>query len=262
MITAIPQPEARLLILEDEAAVAREAARRFVAAASRAVEAGTLCRVALSGGRTPLRTYRLLATDGMFRDSIHWPSMEFFWGDERCVPHDHPDSNYGAAWEALLRHVPVEQGRVHPIPDAPEPALAAEAYQATLRRAFGSDPVRFDLVLLGLGPDGHTASLFPPAPPAGEGDVLVAAARRPQDGSERVTLTPAALNAAHQILFLVTGAEKAEMLRSVLAAKEPDPAVPATLIRPDRGRIAWLADQTAAEWVAEETEDSHGGVEP
>ena len=260
MITAIPQPEAHLLILADPEAVAREAARRLVTAAGRAVEAGALCRVALSGGRTPLQTYRILATDAAFRDSIHWPTLEIFWGDERFVPHDHPDSNYGAAREALLDRVPLEQSRVHPIPvDAADPGAAAEAYEATLRQAFGSDPVRLDLVLLGLGPDGHTASLVPGARPPEGSTALVAPARRPEDGSDRVTFTPAALNAARQILFLVTGREKAEMLQRVMRSKHPDPSLPATWIRPARGTIGWLADRAAAEWVEGTGEENPAG---
>jgi len=260
MITEFPQPDARLLIFDDPEAVAREAARRFVATAGRSVEAGALCRVALSGGTTPLRTYRLLASDEAFRTSVHWPSVELFWGDERFVPHDDAASNYGAAREAWLDRVPIVEAQVHPIPTgATDPAAAAGAYEETLRRAFGvaaPEPPRFNLVFLGLGTDGHTASLFPGALPEGDANALAVATRRPEDSTPRVTLTPRALNAAQELLFLVTGEEKAEMLKRALGANEPDPSVPATLIRPERGKITWLADRAAAAWVDESGEES------
>ena len=249
MIEGFPVPDARLWVLDDADAVAREAARRFVQAAGRAVEASATLRVALSGGRTPLGAYRLLAGDEAFRHSVHWPSVEFFWSDERFVPPDHPDSNFRAAREALLDPLEIAPARVHPIPtDTVDAAAAATAYERLLTDTFGAghgDGLRFDLILLGLGADGHTASLFPGALPEADGR-MVAAARHPGDDSARVTLMPAALNAAREILFLVTGEEKAEALEAAMRAEDPDPAVPTSLIRPVRGRISWLADRSAA----------------
>jgi 6-phosphogluconolactonase len=249
------QPEALLWILEDAGAVAREAARRFVAAAGRAVEGSAPFRVALAGGRTPLPMYRLLAGDDAFRHSVHWPSVEFFWGDERFVPAEHPESNFRAAREALLGPLGIDPARVHPIPTGARDAeAAAAAYEALLHRAFATAPPRvprFDLVLLGLGSDGHTASLFPGALPALDPGRLAAAARNPADGSPRVTLTPAILGAAREILFLVSGEAKAAALERAMRAAGPDPAIPATLIRPDRRRMVWLADRAAAARIVE-----------
>jgi len=249
VFNAFPQPEARLLVFEDATALAREAARRVVAGAGRAVEAGAMFRVALAGGRTPLAAYRTLAADP-YVASVHWDSVELFWSDERFVPHEHPDSNYGAARAALLAALPIRAAQVHPIPtDTVSAPVAAIAYQDRLRRVFGVEPPalpRFDLILLGLGEDGHTASLFPGAVPASSPDSLVAATEAPGGGAPRVTLTLATLNAAQAVLFLVSGEAKAEALERTLKAKDPDPALPATLIRPDRGKAFWLVDRAAA----------------
>jgi len=249
LFNAFPQPDARLLVFEDATALAREAARRVVAGAGRAVEAGAMFRVALSGGRTPLEAYRTLAADP-YVASVHWDSVELFWSDERFVPHEHPDSNYGAARQALLRALPIREAQVHPIPtDTVSAPVAAIAYQDRLRRVFGIEPPgvpRFDLVLLGLGEDGHTASLFPGAAPPASPDLLVAATEAPGGGPARVTLTLAALNAAHAVLFLVSGESKAVALERTLKAKEPDPQLPATLVHLERGKPVWLVDRAAA----------------
>ena len=249
MIEAIPMPEARLYVLEDAAAVAREGARRFVNAAGRAVEASRMMRAALSGGSTPLGMYRLLASDETFRHSVHWPSVEFFWGDERFVPDDHADSNYRAAREAMLSPLGIDPRQIHAIPtDGENAAEAATSYEEQLEGLFGiARPAlpRFDLVLLGLGADGHTASLFPGTIPEGT-DRLAVATRSPAGGAERITLTPSVLNAGREILFLVAGEEKAGALEGAMRAEDPDPAVPTSLIRPAKGKITWLADRSAA----------------
>jgi 6-phosphogluconolactonase len=249
LFNAFPQPEARLLVFEDPTALAREAARRVVAGAGRAVEAGAMCRIALSGGRTPLEAYRTLAADP-YVNSVHWDSVELFWSDERFVPHEHADSNYGAARAALLGALPMRAAQVHPIPtDTVNAHVAAIAYQNRLRRVFGIEPPgvpRFDLVLLGLGEDGHTASLFPGRVPPPSPELLVTATEAPGGGPARVSLTLATLNSAHAVLFLVSGAAKAEALERTLKATEPDPQLPATLIRLERGKPTWLVDRAAA----------------
>jgi len=247
MIEGMPTPDPAVRILEDAGAAAREAARQFAAAAGRAVDGSSTLRVALAGGRTPLDTYRLLAHDDTYRYSVHWPSVEFFWGDERFVPADHPDSNYRAAREALLDPLGIPAARVHPIPtDTVDAGAAADAYQRLLATLFGprSTP-RMDLVLLGLGADGHIASLFPGDLPTGEGR-WVAATRNPSDGSARITLTPEVLAAARQVLFLVCGAEKAAALERTLRAADPDPAVPGSLLRRPGAKIRWIVDRAAA----------------
>ncbi|MGD8377081.1 MAG: 6-phosphogluconolactonase [Acidobacteriota bacterium] len=252
MIEGMPAPDPAVRILEDPAAVAREAARRFAAAAARAVDGSSGLRVALAGGRTPLETYRLLARDDTFRYSVHWPSVEFFWGDERFVPADHPDSNYRAARETLLDPLGISPAQVHPIPtDTVDAAAAADAYQRLLAALFGSRPApRLDLVLLGLGTDGHTASLFPGSLPPDEGR-WVAATRNPADGSARITLTPETLRAAREVVFLVCGSEKAVALERTLRAKEPDPALPGSLLGRPGAKIRWIVDRAAAARIAE-----------
>lgn len=262
MIESFPRPDFRVLVFDDASALAREAARRFTVAAGRTVDGGALFRVALSGGRTPLETYRNLAAEPL-RLSVHWPSVQFFWGDERFVPPDHPDSNYRAAREALLDVLPIPEENVYPVPTgAGSPEAAASAYQETLLGAFRVEPPgspRFDLILLGLGADGHTASLFPGALPREAKKTLVAPVRGHGKPPDRITLTPAALNAAREVMFLVAGEEKAEVLERTLGAGDPDPALPATLVRPSRGKVTWLADRGAAARILERSEVREGG---
>ena len=262
MLDTFPQLGARLLILEDAGAVAREAAQRIVREAGHAIEAGALFHIALSGGSTPLDTYRLLASDDALRCSVHWPSVRFFWGDERFVPVDHADSNYGAVRGTLLDALDLTPDQVHPVPtDRPDAGAAARDYEKTLRRVFARPEgvPRFELVLAGLGTDGHTASLFPGALPAEDG-ALVAAVARPRDDTPRITLALEVLNAAHQVLFLVTGEDKAKILERVLSAREPDPSLPATLVRPTDGTVSWLVDRAAASRIIEAAQGGEEGT--
>jgi 6-phosphogluconolactonase len=262
MITSFPQPEFKLLVSDDARALAQEAARRFAVAAGRSVDAGAYFRVALAGGRTPLDTYRALCTEP-YVYSVHWGSVQFFWGDERFVLPDHPDSNYRAAREALLDRLPTPPAGVFPVPcEADSVEAAAAAYQRTLAEAFDLGPggaPRFDLVLLGLGEDGHTASLFPGALPAGDPGTLVAGVRAEGVAPFRVSLTPAALNAAREVIFLVSGARKADILERVLRARDPDPALPATLVRPVKGKVTWMVDRAAAARIVEGADGNGGG---
>jgi 6-phosphogluconolactonase len=217
--------------------------------ASAAVSERSSFSLVLSGGATPRRLYRLLAEEPPFRERMPWAETTFFWGDERSVSPDHPDSNYRMAWEAMLSRVPVRAERVHRWPTELPPEEAARAYEETIRRAFGlaaGEPPRFDLVLLGLGADCHTASLFPGSPALGERERLTAAPWVEALGTHRLTLTPLALKAARCVLFLVTGEEKSEALRAALAP-EGDPArCPARAIRPTAGDLLWIADRPAA----------------
>jgi 6-phosphogluconolactonase len=228
--------------LGDPEALARAAAEEVVGAATRAVAARGAFTVALAGGATPRRLYRLLADAGApFHGRIPWDRTHVFFGDERPVAPDHPDSNYRMAREALLDHVAVAS--VHRIP-AEAPGAAA-AYEADLRAFFGTPgdaaPPRLDLVLLGLGPDGHTASLFPGTAAVEEAARWVVSPFVPQVGSRRVTLTLPVLNRARAVLFLVSGAEKAGALARVLGG-EP---LPAARVQPDGGAV-WLVDDAAA----------------
>jgi len=215
--------------------------------------------VALSGGSTPRALYSLLATDE-FVARVDWSRLHVFWGDERCVPPDHPESNYGMARQALLDHVRIPLSNIHRIPCEREPRLAAAAYEQTLRAWFSGgsagrrvrerETPRFDLILLGMGEDGHTASLFPGAAALGERTRWVVACQVIALGAWRVTLTPIVINAAAHVMFLVSGAHKAERLRQVLAGPYRPDELPAQIVRPTRGRLVWLVDKAAASALA------------
>jgi len=226
--------------LED---LSQRAAKLFTAAARKAVTARGLFRVALAGGATPRRTYQLLAGPP-FRDQVPWPAIEVFWGDERCVPPKDPRSNQLLARQALLDHVPIPAGRIRPMICNGDPAAAARAYQALLARRCGSGLPRFDLVLLGLGADGHTASLFPGSTALQEERRWVTEVLVPGQGFARLSLTLPVLNQAAEVLFLVAGPEKAAVVGRILSGA--DPQLPAARVRPERGRLRWLIDRAAA----------------
>jgi 6-phosphogluconolactonase len=234
-----------LQVYPDATTLAQAAAAHWVARAKEAIAAHGRFAVALSGGSTPRATYALLATPA-WAGGVEWARVHVFWGDERCVPPDHPESNYRLAREALLDHVPLPRANVHRIPTEREPAQAAAEYERTLRRFFGPGSApRFDLVLLGLGADGHTASLFPGTPAVCEYERWVVAHYVSSLAAWRVTLTPAVLNAADQVTFLVAGAEKAGVLDQVLTgAYQPD-VLPAQVVRPASGSLLWLVDAAA-----------------
>jgi 6-phosphogluconolactonase len=230
-------------VLADPAALAAAAAEEFC----RAAESSTgPFRVALSGGSTPKALFALLAdSSAPYRARVPWERLHFFWGDERCVPPDHADSNYRMAREAMLSKVPAPDANVHRIQgELPDFDKAADEYEEMILREFDALP-RFDFVFLGLGPDGHTASLFPGTMAVVETKKLVTSVWVEEKKTHRITLTLPVLNAAKKIMFLVEGAEKAEILRQVL---EGEPAVsrPASLVRPARGELLWLLDRAAA----------------
>ncbi len=229
----------------DATSLARAAAEHFVTLAAEAIAARGRFAVALSGGSTPYATYTLLASDD-FAARVDWPRVHVFWGDERCVPPDHPESNFRLAEEALLSRVPIPPGNLHRVRGELEPEVAAQAYAAELRTFFGAPWPRFDLVLLGMGDDGHTASLFPGLAALHETarSVVAVTAHYQDRPAHRVTLTTPAINAARQVLFLVTGATKAETLRAVLEG--PEGLYPAQRIRPISGHLTWLMDAAAA----------------
>ncbi len=230
--------------------LARQAADLFVRTAEDAVRERGAFFVALAGGSTPEKTYALLARPERAR-RIAWASTFLFFGDERLVPQDDSRSNFALARRALLDAVPVPDANVFPIPTDRSAAEGARAYAATLARAFGVDekgaPPPFDLVLLGLGDDGHTASLFPGAPALAANEVWTTAS---PPGTlpppvERITLTYPVLNAARSVVFLVAGANKAAALRDVLEGASPQ-LRPAAGVRPTEGGVTWLVDAAAA----------------
>ena len=221
------------------------AAERFIEVASRAQETQGRFSVALAGGRTPKRVYELLATDD-FRSRVGWSRVHTFFGDERCVPPDHPDSNYAMAFRAMLSKVPIPAANVFRIAAEKDPNDSARDYDAILREFFGPTAwPRFDLVLLGLGDDGHTASIFPDSNVLEETSRLVVPTKSPQ-GQCRITLTPRAFEHAARIIFIVTGEEKAATLSSVVQIQSRSPRLPASCIRPIDGTLAWFVDRKAA----------------
>jgi len=229
--------------------VAREAANRFVSIVADAIADRGIARVALSGGGTPKRVYPLLL-EPVRRDALDWSAVEFFWGDERAVPPDHPESNFGVAYGMLISQLPrVRPDRVHRMQaEAPDPDAAALAYETELRLAFearGDAPPAFDLCWLGMGPDGHTASLFPGTAALDETVRWTVANWVPARDAWRLTLTFAVLNAARETLFVVTGADKADALARV---RSGDLDLPAARIT---GRaVRWIVDAAAAALVA------------
>ncbi len=238
-------------VFPDAEAVSRAAAEEFVRRASDAVAARGRFTVALSGGSTPKRLYELLAEPAL-RSQADWNRVDFFWGDERCLPPDHAESNYHAAREAMLSRLPIPAGRVHRMEaERPDRDAAARDYQAVIAKTFGRDdagpPPAFDLILLGMGPDGHTASLFPHNPTLGEtARWVVAVHDAPKPPPDRMTLTYPILNAAYEVLFLVAGADKAAVLAEVLEGPAAPERLPSQNVRPDNGRLVWFVDRPAA----------------
>lgn len=240
---------AKVEVFEDLARLTRRAAEIFVDASNRAVAQRGRFAVVVSGGRTPEGLYRLLADAAEYRDRIPWRASHFFWGDERCVPPAHPDSNFKMAFSAMLSKLDLPAENIHRIRAELPSAQAAQDYEDELRRFFslgeGQWP-EFDLVLLGMGPDGHTASLFPGSEAVREKKRLVLAPWVPKLSSFRITLTPPVFNAAKAVTFLVAGEDKAVALEAVLEG-EPDPEqFPAQAIQPKAGSLIWLVDRPAA----------------
>lgn len=237
---------AEVRILSDPDALAASAARLFTDAAADAIAARGTFSVALSGGSTPRRLYQLLAD----RAGIDWAHTQVFWSDERAVPPDDDQSNYRTAKEALLDRVAIPPENVHRMPGETRPLVAAaDAYAAELRGALGANRTRtprLDLVLLGLGPDGHTASLFPHTAVLSDRHRLVAANYVPHLDAHRLTFTPKLINAAATVAFLVEGGDKSDALAAVLEGP-PDPGTyPAQLVRPENGVLCWLIAADAA----------------
>lgn len=209
-----------------------------------AIAANDRCSVALSGGSTPSALYSLLATL-LFSGWVRWPGVHVFWGDERCVPPDHLDSNYRMARETLLDHVPIPAQNIHRIKGELPPEEAAAGYRDVLRDFFDSEIPRFDLVLLGMGGDGHIASLFPKTAALHEDKLPVVANYVEKLDSWRITLTPPAINAAANIAFMVAGAGKAERLDQVLNGTQQPDILPAQLVNPTNGELLWFVDKAA-----------------
>ncbi|MCH5373342.1 MAG: 6-phosphogluconolactonase [Planctomycetes bacterium] len=228
----------------------RAAADAFTAIAREAIARREVFAVALAGGSTPRRLYQLLA-DLPYRDQIDWPRLEVFWGDERAVPADDPDSNYKLAWDCLLSHVPIDPARVHRMQgESEDPQQAAADYQKQIAETFGvpaeGPPPRFDLILLGIGEDGHTASLFPYTSALDVTARWTAANDVANRKTHRLTMTLPIINRARHVIFLVAGEGKASIASEILEGPRDPQRLPSQAVRPDEGQLCWFLDRQAA----------------
>jgi 6-phosphogluconolactonase len=238
------QPAIR--IHESRESLYRHAADAVAGAIRSAVHANGRCSIALSGGGTPVGLHRALATE--YRDDVPWAGVHVFWCDERYVPHDDERSNFGMGRRTLVDHVPLPPGNVYPMPtSSADPNEAALEYEATLRRHFSRDLPRFDVMILGLGEDGHTASLFPASPALLERKRWVLAVTTDAEVPSRLTLTLPVLTRAAESHVLVTGGGKSDAVRKALSAGTDPVECPAAALRHSEGRITWWLDAEAAE---------------
>ncbi len=217
----------------------------IVQRATEAIRARGRFSIALSGGSTPLPLFALLALPE-WQARLQWAKVHVFWADERCVPPDHKDSNYAVANAAFLERLPIPKNHIHRMRGEIDPTQAALEYEAELRQFFGGDETPFDLVLLGMGDDGHTASLFPGTAPIHETTRRVVAHEVKKVNMWRLTLTPPAINAAAVAAFMVSGEGKAERLRDVIKGPFQPDMLPSQAIHPQSGQLLWFVDQPAA----------------
>lgn len=249
------------LVYDTPQRLAEAAAEVFAKYAADGAAARGVARIAISGGSTPKRMLALLAEEP-FRSQIDWERLRLYWVDERCVPEDHADSNYRMTREQLLSKVPLAEECVFRMEGELDPEDAASRYEATLRNTFrleGAEAPAFDLVLLGMGDDGHTASIFPNTSAIDAMGTLVAANHVPQKDSWRITLTWPVINHGRRVVFLIEGGAKAEVLHEVLLGGYDPDRLPAQLIRPENGQIGLLLDAEAARRLPKS--GTHGDAE-
>jgi len=249
----------------DAAALARRAAQYFVEMVDEAVGGRGRARIAISGGSTPKAAFELLGDPTEpWRGRMQWDRLELYWVDERCVPPDDQQSNYRMTREALLDRTPLRPEQIHRMEGELEPEVAAARYESELRNSFrleGAELPRFDLVSLGMGPDGHTASLFPHTEGLHEMSRLVTANHVPQMDSWRITLTWPVINRACSVFFLISGADKAQILRDVLTGPRDVERLPSQLIRPASGILTLILDKSAAAELPATDDDGCGFLE-
>jgi 6-phosphogluconolactonase len=248
------------------AAVAQSAASLFAETAAAAVKARGIARIAISGGSTPKTMFQLLADPTQpFRNEVPWDKLDLFWVDERCVPPDNADSNYRMTSEALLSKVPLSPERIHRMEGELDPEVASARYESAIRNAFkleGAQTPTFDLIFLGMGDDGHTASLFPHTEGLNNLTNIVIANHVPQKDTWRITLTWPVINQGREVAFLIAGADKAAVLHDVLLGTYDPETHPSQLIRPASGRLTLLLDSAAAAKLPEpDAADSTGTLE-
>ena len=242
-----------IIVCRDARELNQKAAEQFIAAANRATKSTGRFTVALSGGSTPMGLYALLASADYNR-RIPWNQVHLFWGDERCVPPDHPQSNFRMVRESLLTKIKIPPENVHRMAGEKEPKTAAVEYEEQMMKFFrlseGTLP-RFDLILLGLGEDGHTASLFPGSDALNETKQLVAANFVEKFNAHRLTLTLPVLNHGADVVFLVAGQSKAAVVKEILGKKTDSPVLPAARVMPLDGHLTWLITRDAATALVE-----------
>ncbi len=233
-------------IYPDTETLSQQAAQYIVRVAQESISAHRRFTLALSGGSTPKKLYGMLAEEP-YRSQIDWTLVDIFWSDERCVPPDDMESNYHMAQQVLLSKVPIPANQIHRMPaDQTDRHAASYAYTLEMQQAFGSDGVpNFDLIQLGMGPEGHTASLFPHQASLHEQQRLVMPVVVSKPPPPRLTFTPRLLNAASHVLFLVTGAEKQDAVQAVLEGEYQPDEYPAQIVKPSRGEVTWMLDTAA-----------------
>ncbi|MCB2187937.1 MAG: 6-phosphogluconolactonase [Deltaproteobacteria bacterium] len=232
-------------IFADYEALSRGAAEFFVAEAREALASRGVFRVALSGGNTPERMFAILAAPPLSAQ-VAWDRVAVFWSDERCVPPTDERRNSLHARRAWLDRAPAAEAQVHPVDCQDDPGRAARAYELAITARFAGEAPRFDLIFLGLGADGHTASLFPGHDQAGDAGRLVREILTGPGEVDRVTFTPGLLNQARVVAFLVSGPEKAQVVREIQEGPRDPGRRPAQLVQPSPGRLVWLLDRAAA----------------
>lgn len=239
----------QVIVFPDLEALSLAAAAQFASLVQQNSRSNHSFMVALNGGSTPQRLFELLG-QSPYREQINWEVVHIFWGDERCVPPDDPGSNYGQAWRTWLRHVPIPAANIHRIKGELAPDAAAADYAIQLKTfSQGESPWPvFDLILLGMGDDGHTASLFPGimTPEEQIQPVLAVTAAYENRPTHRITLTPLVLNQARHIWIMVTGEKKAHTVAAALHGPHQPQQLPIQRIRPEHGKLTWMLDDAAA----------------
>jgi 6-phosphogluconolactonase len=226
----------------------QHAAQEIARVMNAAINDRGLCFVALAGGETPRHCYQLLGMEPL-KDRVDWSCVHLFFSDERLVPPNDSQSNFGMVERSLILLIDIPQQNVHRIKGESDIAVAAEEYEMELRRAFGDRPVRFDLVLLGIGEDGHTASIFPGTDVVEETTALVRPVVDSDLNIRRVTLTFPIINSAREILFLASGKRKAPIVQRVFGVSKSTKDLPATMVRPVNGQLRWMLDEEAASQI-------------
>ncbi|HXZ03405.1 MAG TPA: 6-phosphogluconolactonase [Ktedonobacteraceae bacterium] len=238
----------RIAIYHDKHTLSQHAAEYIMQVARESIALHGRFTIALTGGTTPGEVYSLLGSEPI-RSQIDWQLVHIFWGDERCVPLNNPESNFYLAQEVLLDNIATPKSQIHPMPaDQLDREEASQAYVVEMQTTFGTHEIpNFDLIHLGMGPEGHTASLFPHQASLHEKQRLVMPVSVPKPPPDRLTFTPPLLNAARNVLFLVTGSEKADALHAVIEGEYQPDEYPAQIVRPTHGEVVWMLDKAVAQ---------------